>query len=62
MEEREIKIALVPKEWISEDRNMYRISCDGMNHGWGYTLEEAILNFDKENLDNQKIDLKRRWE
>jgi len=61
MEEREIKIDLVPKEWVGEEKNMYRISCDGMNYGWGYTLEEAIKNFDKENQNNQTLDLKRKW-
>ena len=49
MEEREVKIALVPKEWINKDKDMYRISCDRMNCGWGETLESAIKDFDKNN-------------
>ena len=46
MEEREVKIALVPKEWFGEDEDLYRVSCDDMHCGWGTTLEKAIRNFD----------------
>lgn len=67
VEEKEIKITLVPRQHIGgETRNMYRVSCDywEMNCGWGYTLEEAIRDFDKNNQNNQSIDLKcrRDWD
>lgn len=47
--EREVKIVLVPKEWIAEDTDMFRVECEGLHSGWGRTLEEAIRDFDKEN-------------
>ena len=56
--ENEVKIVLVPKEQISEDVNMFRVSCDGLNNGWGTTLEEAIYNFDMANKRRHSIDLK----
>ena len=49
MEEREVKIALIPKEWINEETDMYRVSCDGMECGWGTTLESAIKDYDEKN-------------
>lgn len=54
--ENEVKIVLVPKEQISEDVNMFRVSCDGLNNGWGTTLEEAIRNFDIVNERRYKMD------
>ena len=47
--EREVKIVLVPKDWIGEKADMYRISCDDLHCGWGNTLEDAIRDFDAKN-------------
>jgi len=49
MQEREVKIALVPKEWTCEGTDMFRVSCDGMKNGWGETLASAIKDFDEKN-------------
>ena len=47
--EKEVKINLIPKEWIGEEHDMYRITCDGRETGWGLTLLEAIDDFDIRN-------------
>ena len=47
--EKEVKIILVQKEQFCEDIDMFRVSCDGLECGWGITLEEAIRDFDKAN-------------
>ena len=49
MGEREVKIALIPKEWIGEEEDMYRVSCDDMHCGWGTTLLDAIRDYDEKN-------------
>ena len=46
MAEKEIKITLVPKEQINERRDCVRITC-GDIIAWGYTLSEAIEEFDE---------------
>ena len=46
MAEKEIKITLVPKEQINEGRDCVRITC-GDIIAWGYTLSEAIEEFDE---------------
>ena len=45
----EVKIALIPRDWTCEDEDMFRVSCDGLNNGWGKTLETAIKDFDEKN-------------
>ena len=54
----EIKITLIPKEQIFEDTHMFKISCNGLNNGWGATLEEAIRSFDEVNKHRYKMDSK----
>ena len=43
--EREVKITLVPREQINEKRDCIRITCGDIT-AWGYTLAEAIEEFD----------------
>ena len=43
--EKEVKIELVPREQIKEKRDCIRITC-GDIVAWGYTLTEAIEEFD----------------
>jgi TRAP-type C4-dicarboxylate transport system substrate-binding protein len=50
MEEQKIEIYIVPKAQLGEDKDMIRITTNGQTGliiGWGYTLQEAINNFDK---------------
>ena len=49
LKEREVKIALVPKEWTCHETDVFRVSCEGMKNGWGTTLSEAIKDFDEKN-------------
>lgn len=51
--EKEIKIALVPKRQIGEKRDCVRITCGDITV-WGYTLSEAIEEFD-EALENKDM-------
>ena len=48
-------ITLVPKHQIVDAKqDMFRIHCPDsfdIKAGWGYTLEEAIRDFDKNNQD-----------
>lgn len=53
MAEKEIKIALVPKEQTNERRDCVRITC-GDIVAWDYTLSEAIEEFD-EALENKDM-------
>ena len=46
----EVKIALIPRDWTSEDEDMFRVSCGELKNGWGKTLKEAIKDFDKRNI------------
>jgi hypothetical protein len=50
----EVKIVFVPKEQTNEDVDLFRVSCDGLNSGWGTTLEKAIQNFDVMNYRRGK--------
>jgi hypothetical protein len=48
--EENIEITLVPKEQIGKDKDMIRITLNTNNKltiAWGFTLLEAINNFDK---------------
>lgn len=49
LREREVKIALIPKEWTCHETDVFRVSCEGMKNGWGTTLSEAIKDFDEKN-------------
>ena len=51
--EREVKIELVPREQIKEKRDCIRITC-GDIVAWGYTLSEAIEEFDMQ-LENRTM-------
>lgn len=51
--EREVKIALVDKKQLAEKRDCIRITCGDITV-WGYTLSEAIENFD-EVLENKNV-------
>jgi hypothetical protein len=51
-----IEIALIPKEYMGEEKDVIRVMMrikDDFTIGYGFTLLEAINNFDKELLKRQ---------
>lgn len=56
MEEQKINIDLVPAKQIMEEQDMIRISMDGNPcvMGWGFTLQDAIKQFDERLIQYQK--------
>lgn len=50
MEEKEVKIIYRPPAFSERYRkSLYEIKCDGLNSGYGDTLQEAIEDFDYNN-------------
>lgn len=47
MEEKEVKIIYRPPAFNERYRNsLYEVKCEGLNSGYGDTLQEAIEDFD----------------
>lgn len=47
MEEKEVKIIYRPPAFNERYRNsLYEVKCEGLNSGYGYTLQKAIEDFD----------------
>lgn len=50
MEEKEIKIIYKPPVFNDRYGTMpYEVKCEGLSSGYGYTLQEAIEDFDFQN-------------